>query len=452
MGNQLQKIVGMKKEDFDVFVNEKKEILLQPVRLIPTTKPGDEVALTSIFLSGLCLIKEFRDLVFTEIKLSKVGTIYAYTEIIFTQFNEVRFDGLVLIVRGGLIKEAAIFEMKNKNNTLDKNQIEAYTQIVKQLQITKLVSVSNQFVSIPTQYPITVKTPKNVELYHFSWSYILTLAHILLFDNDLNIEDNDQITIMKEIVTYLEHPIAGVCGFTKMKAGWKETVDKINTGSRLKLADQCVIDAVTSWQQEEKDLALILSRKLGLLIKSGSTKYKNDLQLRIDDDKKSLIHEKELVSTLKISGAVSDLTISALFEKRTIEMSVKLIVPLDKKVKGQLGFIKRQLEKCLKKGPEKFQQISDDLVVGINIKRAKGIDRYSYRNIENIYEEIKYKEINDARIILIKDFGKTFSSSIKFVEILEGMLIDFYKVIVQHLTRWEKPAPKIKEQEINQEK
>ena len=133
-------------------------------------------------------------------------------------------------------------------------------------------------------------------------------------------------------------------------------------------------------------------------------------------------------------------------------MSVKLIVPLDKKVKGQLGFIKRQLEKCLKKGPEKFQQISDDLVVGINIKRAKGIDRYSYRNIENIYEEIKYKEINDARIILIKDFGKTFSSSIKFVEILEGMLIDFYKVIVQHLTRWEKPAPKIKEQEINQEK
>ena len=76
---------------------------------------------------------------------------------------------------------------------------------------------------------------------------------------------------------------------------------------------------------------------------------------------------------------------------------------------------------------------------------------YAENSVLSRYEDLKYKELNDVRIILIKDFGKIFSSSMKFVEILEEMLIDFYKIIVQHLSRWEKPAPKIKEQENTQE-
>lgn len=450
MANQLKKLIGMKKEELDNLARDKDndEVFLHPARLIPTTKPGDEVTLTSIFLSGLCLIKEFRNMFFSEVKLPKYGKIYAYTEVSFSEFKDARFDGLILIVRGGVIKEAAIFEMKNKHNELDPNQIEAYAKVAKQLQITKFISISNQFVSMPTQYPIAVKTPRNVELYHFSWSYILTLARVLLFENDLNIEDPDQVEIMKEIVSYMEHPIAGVCGFTKMKPGWKEAVERIKTGSKLKLSDQCVIDTVTSWQQEERDMALILSRKLGLLVKSGSSKYKKDLQSRIDNDKKSLINRNILESTLKVSGAASDLTISALFKRRTVEMSVKLNVPEDKTVRGQLGFIRKQLEKCAKKNPEKFNLLADNLVMGINIKNAKGIDRHSYSKLEDLYRELKNREINDVRIILIRDFGKKFSSTSKIVEIIEQMLIDYYKVIVQHLSRWEKPAPKIIEQEV----
>jgi hypothetical protein len=36
-----------------------------------------------------------------------------------------------------------------------------------------------------------------------------------------------------------------------------------------------------------------------------------------------------------------------------------------------------------------------------------------------------------------------FSSPVKFVEIIENMLLSYYKVIVQQLTNWKKPAPKI---------
>lgn len=72
MANQSLKIIGMKKEEFDALVNDEKDsqVFLQPAHLIPMTKPGNEVTLTSIFLSGLRLIKEFRNLFSSEVKLS----------------------------------------------------------------------------------------------------------------------------------------------------------------------------------------------------------------------------------------------------------------------------------------------------------------------------------------------------------------------------------------------
>ena len=208
-------------------LKEKKEIKLRDAKLIPTYKPGDEMALTSIFLSSLRLIKEFKKDFFSEARLLNSGSIYTYTEVMFTQFKDSRFDGLILVVKGKIIKDAAIFEMKNKNNELDQNQIERYIEIAKQLKIPKLITITNQFVSEPTQFLLSLKIPKNIELYHFSWSYILTIANILLFKNEKNIEDPDQVEIMKEAVSYLENSISGVCGFTQMKHGWKDIVGKI---------------------------------------------------------------------------------------------------------------------------------------------------------------------------------------------------------------------------------
>lgn len=443
----LQRIVGLKKTDFDLLVNEKKDIFLRPARLIPVYKPGDEMALTSIFLRSLCLVKEFKDLFFSEIKVSKSGKLYTYTEVALKQYEGIRIDGLLLEVKGDLIKDAIIFEMKNKNNGINKAQIEKYIQLAKDLHIPNIVTISNQFVSKPTQFPVSVKVPKNINLYHFSWSYLLTIAHVLLFENETNITDPDQIEIMKEVVAYLENNISGVFGFTKMKPGWKDVVEKINSGSILKCSDNSVLDTVTSWQQEERDMALILSRKLGLFVNTSSYKYKNNLQLRIDDDIKSLINNKELVSNLKISGAVSDIQIKALFEKRTIEMSVRVNVPLDKTLRGQIGWLKRQLDKCQRKNEEKFNEISSDIMIDINIKHAKGLYRIPLKSLEKIYLELKDKEVKEFGIVLVKDFGKGFSSSMKFVEIIETMLLDYYKVIVQYLSNWEKPAPKIPEKE-----
>ena len=60
MSKQPTKLIGLSFTDFKSLVRDGKEIHLQTARLIPFYKPGDEMALTSIFMSAMRLIKEFR--------------------------------------------------------------------------------------------------------------------------------------------------------------------------------------------------------------------------------------------------------------------------------------------------------------------------------------------------------------------------------------------------------
>ena len=69
---KVTKLIGLKKSDFDSFV-QSGQIKLQQARLIPTLKTGDEMALTSIFLTTVKLVKEYRDGIFKSIKLSRTG-------------------------------------------------------------------------------------------------------------------------------------------------------------------------------------------------------------------------------------------------------------------------------------------------------------------------------------------------------------------------------------------
>ena len=69
----------------------------------------------------------------------------------------------------------------------------------------------------------------------------------------------------------------GDSGFTSIKAGWKELCTNIRAEKPIKASDQYIADAVLSWHEEEKDMALLLSRKLSVLVKFSS-KSKLDLK------------------------------------------------------------------------------------------------------------------------------------------------------------------------------
>ena len=61
------------------------------------------------------------------------------------------------------------------------------------------------------------------------------------------------------------------------------------------------------------------------------------------------------------------------------------------------------------------------------------------------------KEIKEFNILQVTDLGRKFSSRRGFVETIEAMLLGFYQGVVQHLKKWEKPAPKMPVRNTDQE-
>ena len=441
---KLTKLVGLKKDDFDFFIKN-DQIKLQQARLIPTLKTGDEMALTSIFLSTLKLVKEYRDDIFKSIKLSRNGKAYYYTEASFPDINNSRIDGLIIIVIKGIITDAVFFEMKNKRNEIDKKQIEGYLTISKKLKINKLVTISNQFVADPTHSPIKIKPPRSISLYHFSWTYLLTKGRLLLFKND-NIEDTDQVQIMAETLHYFESSVSGICGYTQMKAGWKELASNIRTQKVLKLSDEYIEEAVLSWYEEEKDMALLLSRKLGVLVKS-SPKNENSAK----KDIKKIIKNNYLTGKLIIKNSISDIKITVEFERRLVSMSIQIIPPLDKGNKAKITWLGKQLENYKRKNKASFLKLEDEILIEADIKYAQDNIKIKLSEIDKLIELTKDKEIKIFKIVLNRGFGANFASVKKFIILIENMILEYYEGIFQYASSWSHPTPKLIQEEDKKE-
>ncbi len=440
---KLTKLIGLKKIDFDLFV-QNGQIKLQQARLIPTLKTGDEMALTSIFLSTVKLVKEYRDGIFKNIKLSRNGKAYYYTEASFPEINRSRIDGLVIVVVKGIISDAAFFEMKNKNNGIDEKQIEDHLFISKMLKVNKLVTVSNEFVADLTHSPIKIKPPRNISLYHFSWTYLITKGRLLLFENENNIRDNDQVEIMSEALHYFESKVSGITGYVQMKAGWKELAENIRTQKTLKSFDKYIEEAVLSWYEEEKDMALLMSRKLGVLVKS-SPKNKDSIK----KDIKRIVKDNYLLGELIIKDSVSDIRLKAEFERRIVSMSVKITPPLDKGNKARITWIGKQLENCKKKNEVLFLKLEKEVLIEANIKYAKANIKVKLSEMDQLSERTSDKDIQGFIITLNRGFGANFASSRKFIVLIEQMVLEYYEGIVQYITTWNRPTPKlIKDEEM----
>lgn len=445
MGKNFDKnLVGLKKETFDSYLKSTPPRLrVQPARLIPALKTGDEMALTSIFLSTIKLVKEYRDSIFKEIKLNRSGKVYYYTEACFPELNEpehkkARIDGLIIVVVKGVIVDAAFFEMKNKNEVIKESQIDNYLKISKKLNVSKFVTISNEFVSDSTQSPIKAKVPKGISLYHFSWTYLMTKGQLLLFKNDNNIADEDQVEIMAESLHYFENPSSGISGYTQMKDGWKTLAKNIEAQKDLKKDDEFIKESVISWYQEEKDIALIMSRKLGVLVKP-STRTKDS----IGKDIKKIIKENYINGLLSIKNAVSDIKIKIEFERRVVFMSNKIIPPLDKGIVARISWLERQIDYFKKKDEIAFQKVEKEVWIEAEIKYAKATIKVSLSELNSLVELTKGKEIQCFHIVVARSFGKNFEKPKNFITLIEKMVIEYYQGIVQYAKSWTRPAPKI---------
>lgn len=414
-------------------------------RLIPVVADTSrEQRSTSILLGGLRSIVEFREVLLKSIGL-RIGsrtTVEAWTEVSFiddeNKKQNDRPDGL-LIVNTGRSTWRALIEAKIGNAYLDDEQINRYVQQARQHKIDAVITISNQFTALPTHHPVKLSksATRGVELYHWSWMYIVTQA-MLLLEKD-NVQDKDQTFILREILRYFEHDSAGVSTFKQMNREWKDVVNKIQSGAPLVRSSQEVQNTVGSWHQEQRDVCLLMSRQVGeeVALKLSRT-HRTDPLRRLKDDTEQLLKDKTLTFTLSIPNTASDLDVIADLTKRTISCSMKIAAPSDRKsTRARVNWLIRQLGKSEPNGiiikatmPGRAQETQAFLT---DVLKTPSLLESTNPNVV----------VTGFEIFYLVDLAGRFSGNKIFIEQLETAVPHFYEQIGQHLKAWVPPPPKI---------
>jgi hypothetical protein len=219
--------------ELPTFVARGERARLFPV-LADTSKEGRTL---SILLACLENVEEFGRAMFADIgqRVGQRSRIESFTEVVLhkgaAELSH-RPDGL-LVVRSGSNQWRALVEAKIGNAELSPEQVEAYLELAKLNGIDALITISNQFASLPAHHPLPLSnsSKRKAAVFHWSWMYVLTEATLLR--NNEEIADRDQRVILNEMIRFLEHPSAGVKGFDQMPAAWTDIVNLVQAGGTI---------------------------------------------------------------------------------------------------------------------------------------------------------------------------------------------------------------------------
>ena len=212
----------------------------QIARLLPTVADSKkEERATSSLLASFMVVPAFANTVLSSVgaHFGKRSKIKCYTEVVFKSkgIKRPRPDGLLLLDSSGNKTWSAIIESKIGSSEIRSEQIEEYLDLARELGIDAVITISNQFATLPTHHPVQVSKLKtrSVGLYHFSWLSLLSMAVLVSDNSHSQVENAEQTFILNELVRYLQHDASGVTALTSMGNGWKELCSELLQGAAI---------------------------------------------------------------------------------------------------------------------------------------------------------------------------------------------------------------------------
>ena len=418
-------------------------------RLIPVVADtSKEQRAASILLAALRGVYEFRQSMLGSlgVRVGKRAELEAWTEVKLrddgkrtpAKHKRDRPDGLISL-HTGKKQWLALVEAKVGNAEVDEDQLKEYLAQAKEHKVDAVITVTNQFVAMPSHHP--VKVPKNltkgVELYHWSWMYVLTQATLLLEEGEVDSEDQE--FLLSEVVRYFGHDSSGVTRFDSMNREWKEVVGKVKSGANLSKSAEDVENTVSSWHQEQRDLCLVMSRRLSRPVKLRLARaHRTDPLKRLKDDAEFLAKEHKLSCELEIPHAAAPLLVTADLDRRTITCSMRLIAPQDKKsTKARVNWLARQLKgvatdgmfvKAVRNGRAEDTQLGLAEV----LQDPACLESANTNSVATAFE-----------VFYMLDLAGKFAGSKVFIEQLEQAVPHFYEQVGQKLRPWVAPPPRI---------
>lgn len=426
----------------------------EPARLIPSVADTDlEKRGVSILLSALSAVHEYQRVMMESLE-RRVGArarLEAWTEVVFedevrgkTKSSNRRPDGAIVLHTGRKTWKA-IVEAKVNNASLEEEQLSEYLRRAREHGFDAVLTVSNDFAAMPDHHPVQVsgQLTRSVKLFHWSWTYLLTQAELLI-ESD-GIEDEDQKYILREVVAYFDHEKSGVKGFTQMNDEWKELVQKSHADVRLGKTSTEVVNTVASWHQEQRELCL----KLWPLVRERvevklPRSHKRDPKKRLAEDCSALCKDKRLTTEIVVPNAAAPLEITADLTRRDIQCGMSLKAPEDiKSSKARVNWLIRQLPK-----PDKGVQ---DEAIYVRANRpgrsAEAVCTVAQLRLDPaaIDTESKASSVPTSFDIWMKsDDGRRFAGKQTFIQEVESLVPEFYESVGQHLRAWMPKAPRVK--------
>jgi len=418
----------------EVFKISREELASRKARLFPQGKAADEVATTSIFLSTLSAVKEYREELLLGLGVNKIKhkniQLHAYTEISNPDETE-RPDGLLVITSGKknpIIEWACFVEVKVGKNKIEEDQISRYADFARDIGINEIITISNQLVSTPFDSPVKLNK-RSFKLYHWSWQFLKVMSSLLIRQE--KIIDEDHVYILEELRRYFDGH-KNISSFVHMGSEWSEAIMSIHDHTAdQKVAIPALKAICSAYIQEEKDVALQLTDRsdynIQLVVKSDrEAEIESQIQeskvirstYMIDEDKKNIFtieidlirHSIKCSASLCIEKGKAQAQTTALlgmFESDsgyTDSIFVDALYPRKKKVEGDFSILNL------------LNQKSDGEPYGCIDKR--------------LGDEIKIFNVRTKDIL-----GKDFKAAKNFITQLENIAFRFLTQVVINIKR-----------------
>lgn len=419
-------------------------------RLIPVTSARQkELAAVSVVLAVFRIVPEFAKMMLEEVGApsSKRSRLTAWTEVCFKKPKQTRAtlprpDGL-LVVDTSRKEWVALVEGKIKNEELKPEQLEKYLDLAREVGADALITISNQFATIPGHHPVPVdkKKLRSVGLYHFSWLSVLSNAQ-LLAESD-SVKDREQAIVLKELIRFLDHDLSGVQSFDRMGSQWKDLCAKVQNAETLKKSDPVVENSIADWHQLCRYLALTLSTRIGKRVAIVMRrKHKRRPEARIDDHVKTLLSRYRLLEDFTIPNTAGEIHLEADLRRRTISLSMKLDPPGDKKrPTAAVNWLTRQLR----------DHKVENLLITCYWPRRTEPTTLNLNDAAQFPEDLVPDGISELptglEVKRVVDLAGRFRGAKTLVEDAQSAFVEFYRQVGQNLTPWTPPPPKYKKRQ-----
>jgi hypothetical protein len=400
-------------------------------RLFPSGNTDNEVSTTSIFLSTLSAVKEYREELLSQIGIKKICnknvSLHTYTELE-SDSKEDRPDGLIVVTSGKLkpiIEWVCFIETKIGSNPIDEGQVDRYATFAREVGVNSIITISNDLVTNPMQSPIKLKK-RSFNLYHWSWAFLKVTAQRLIRTE--SIEDEDHIYILSEFRRYVDSH-KKLSNYTSMGKNWKDAVKKIQAlDTKQKISPFELSNVVESYIQEEKDISLQLTDRsqfhIELLIKGD----------RKEAVEKMLQARKVITSQFMLNqDKHNTFSVDVDFIRQEIRCYTNIVI--DKgKAQAQTTALIKMFESesgytdCILVNAVYIRNKSKraDTPLGVLFEEKELAEPYSILD-KSFGDEVKYFEVKTKDLL-----GRDFGSTKNFIVKLEAIVERFLEQVVVH--------------------